>query len=754
MEGEHLKALSSATSLDDAVSVVEYLEDACGYRWHPVGDRENNYGQINIGSDPGHALIERVTNAIDAVVEYEAARRGVESGNGNAPQTPREAVEEWFGVESGRVRNLKMGKRHELADRVVVRLLEGQSRRKPTVEVRDQGIGLRPNQFGETILGLGGSNKIDKRFLAGAYGQGGSTALAFSPHGTLIVSRRQPELEDVEDRVGITFVRFRDLDPNVNKNGRYEYLVTQDGNIPSLVPAEADGFDPGTRVVHFDMQIDQYAARLTQLTGSLWWLLQNVLFDPVLPLWAEEHRDAVLKGDSPDRRSIVGNHTRLWEDSRDRIEHYDSLAIKVPDDVGTSLVRVHYWVVRERDGSTSSAGPIDAYVDPYAPVAYTFFGQTHGGEDRRFIRERLSLPYLTKFLIIQVELDEITPYARRDLLSTTRDRLKKSSFYNELRERMATGLSEDRELVRLNDERKEAILSKHSQTERQKMRKRFARLMDRFKAGTDARTGKRDGGEEGRPRGRQDEYEPLEPLPTRDEPTFIRIANKQRPIPVRQRRHAIIRVESDAPNGFLTSHSEARILIRTDREDALLVENWSDFRGGRCRIAVTPSDLCSVGDEGTVRVNLDCSDGSVFQASAPFRIEEPRDVGGITKGTDAEVQAPEPVAIHQNQWEELGWDEQSVAEVREEAENTKIFVNMDNKHLKGLLEAGNYQDRGITRMRNNYLLYTAFYAFLQYYDVKENGIDLEGEAFEAYVGQELDRAAQTVVSSIASISRL
>jgi hypothetical protein len=153
-------------------------------------------------------------------------------------------------------------------------------------------------------------------------------------------------------------------------------------------------------------------------------------------------------------------------------------------------------------------------------------------------------------------------------------------------------------------------------------------------------------------------------------------------------------------------------------------------------------------------VNLDCGDGSVFQASAPFRIEEPRDVEGITKGTDAEVQAPEPVPIHQDQWDELGWNEQSVAEVREEAENTKIFVNMENVHLKGLLEAGNYQDRGITRMQNNYLLYTAFYAFLQYYDVKENGIDLEGEAFEAYVGQELDRAAQTVVSSIASISRL
>ena len=137
----------------------------------------------SIGSDPGHALIERVTNAIDAVIEREALRRLTPKTP--PPASPREAVETWLGVPAGRVANLKIKKRQALADEVVIRLLEGSSKRTPTVEIRDLGIGLSPEMLPKTILSLGESNKIDKLYLAGAYGQGGSTVLAFCPEGSI-----------------------------------------------------------------------------------------------------------------------------------------------------------------------------------------------------------------------------------------------------------------------------------------------------------------------------------------------------------------------------------------------------------------------------------------------------------------------------------------------------------------------------------------------------------------------------------------
>jgi hypothetical protein len=62
-EHELLTQLCQAVSLTEAKRIVQELEKRFLYTWRAVGDNEANYGLINIASDPGHALIERVTNA-------------------------------------------------------------------------------------------------------------------------------------------------------------------------------------------------------------------------------------------------------------------------------------------------------------------------------------------------------------------------------------------------------------------------------------------------------------------------------------------------------------------------------------------------------------------------------------------------------------------------------------------------------------------------------------------------------------------
>ena len=93
-----LRDLASSGSSSDAAGIAEALEREHGYVWHPVGSNEANYGLINIGSDAGHALIERVTNAIDAVIEREAAQRAITTQDVVSAGSPREAVELWLGV--------------------------------------------------------------------------------------------------------------------------------------------------------------------------------------------------------------------------------------------------------------------------------------------------------------------------------------------------------------------------------------------------------------------------------------------------------------------------------------------------------------------------------------------------------------------------------------------------------------------------------------------------------------------------------
>ena len=116
---------SNAVDLADAKSSIRDLESHFLYTWRPVGDNEANYGLINIGSEPGNALIQRVTNAIDAVIEREALVRLGRDGV-SFPASPREAVELWFRVPGGRVANLgDPTKRQPLADNVVVTFLDG-----------------------------------------------------------------------------------------------------------------------------------------------------------------------------------------------------------------------------------------------------------------------------------------------------------------------------------------------------------------------------------------------------------------------------------------------------------------------------------------------------------------------------------------------------------------------------------------------------------------------------------------------------
>lgn len=95
---EIFKSLLAAHKPEQVREVIMKIGKA-NYRFEPVGSRKNNLATINIGTDPAAGVTERITNAIDAVLEKE----WIDQEEPTDIKTPRRASELWFNIEQGKI---------------------------------------------------------------------------------------------------------------------------------------------------------------------------------------------------------------------------------------------------------------------------------------------------------------------------------------------------------------------------------------------------------------------------------------------------------------------------------------------------------------------------------------------------------------------------------------------------------------------------------------------------------------------------
>jgi hypothetical protein len=400
---ELLKQLIDAASIEEATTA---LFDIVGPdpEWQPLG-RQNNRGAVEANADPGRSLVERVTNSIDGVLELEHLRH-----NGIPDcRSPREAAGAWLNVPEGGLAEMPQSKRQQLANRVVVRLFPGEGKERRIVEVRDRGVGIAPDKMESTILSLNETNKWTKHYLAGSYGQGGSSTFACSKL-SLIVSRRYETKE-----IGYTIVQYLDLPADMYKTGHYVYL-TIDGKIPRLNASDYD-FDHGVLVRHFDYDLSQYGRTFAH--GSPYGLLNEVLFDPVMPVWLEAKglynwKRRVIKGSrSALRGAIDKNDERRASD----IEHHvDQFRTPISD---FGRIGIEYWVLSAP--TKKNRQPNSAYINPNRPIVLTINGQNHAQLRGSIIKKDAKLPFLAKRLVFHVECDSLTRDAKRSLFVSNRE---------------------------------------------------------------------------------------------------------------------------------------------------------------------------------------------------------------------------------------------------------------------------------------------------------------------------------------------
>jgi hypothetical protein len=257
--------------------------------WFPVGGDRGNAGRIKLANRPINPIAERTINAMESLIEMMRRLELLNDSSAPPPGSPREAVRRYFRLPPldqlqaiGTIDGHDARKyAREIARQIMVELMFDKKAREFATVIRDYGIGQAPAKIHRTLLSLGSSDKGDKPYLIGVFGQGGSSAYAASKYST-VVSRREMRLLDGEaDGIGWTIVKH--IFPKGRRDDYFAYLASHpDGRVPILPHSTADAVDfkHGTRFAHIDYDFGSGGAAITR---NFFQMLNHVLFNPVLP---------------------------------------------------------------------------------------------------------------------------------------------------------------------------------------------------------------------------------------------------------------------------------------------------------------------------------------------------------------------------------------------------------------------------------------------------------------------------------------
>ena len=730
---EIFKELITAYSPKEVTNVLKKIGEN-RILWEDVGKRRNNLATINIGSDPAAGVTERITNAIDAVLEKEWKEQGEVEGF----RSPRKAAEHWFGIEDGKISKIKSARDKkiiDLSDKVQVSLYDSGKDTKPTVEVRDKGIGLEPEDFSKTILDLNGSNKIGKLHLMGAFGQGGSTALAYNNYTVIISKPYFKEDQRKKSKISFTIVRINPGDVEKDKHEWYEYMLNQKTGQPFTVEIDDEFFEPGTLVRHILMDLGKYKGKITTPSNSLWYLSHNYLFDPVLPFTISDFRQG-----RKDNRTVTGNNRLLTYTENLEYNNKATLTFK------TGKVTIYWWVL-----NTLGKDPKDRikhYVSISNPIIITHNGQKQGTLGNGLIKNELKLPYLDRYLIVHIESDYLDNDSKRQLFSSTRESLKATAIVDELKKLTIDTLDEDDKLKQLDRERKQSYFTKDESQILDSLKKRLAKRINKYLkssgSGNTVSSPSYDESSSGK--------KPTE-IPIEDPPTFFEITTPT-PKQVYDNKSFSIKFKTDAHPNYVKKPETFAAFI--DPQSIGSYSGTADVKNGYGIAYFKTNEDVDIGDKGDITLELRPVGQKSLSSSIEIEvIARPEDSG---KDDDGKNKSPnirvEFVGEDHQFYQENNWNENSVASVVSDQEEVVIYVSEENKNLQKLVErAQRKNDLAVQNIKNKYLEHISFHAFvLDKNDpnrvLSEDDEDIPTNSYEKIKESELRNASETVCGMI------
>jgi len=409
--------------------------------WRPYGGNDNNFGVVeNQQASPIPALIEKITNGIDAILIRRCIEEGIDPRSEQAPRSIKEGIRRFFpGHKNWDLRAARRIQTEQL------QIIADGPRMNTSLIVYDDGEGQAPWDFESTFLSLLRGNKNEIHFVQGKYNMGGAGAVAFcgSHRFQLIASKRF----DGSAPFGFTLVRRHPLtreEETRKKSTWYEYLVIDD-EIPSLACGALDlglynrQFKTGTviKLYSYDLPAGSRSVISRDLNQSI----NEYLFSPALPVFtidkAERYPD-----DRNLERELYGLKRRLEEDDSRYVDDFFSEKL---DDKEFGRIKVTCYVFKPRAEGKNVKETREIIQREFfknnMAVLFSVNGQVHGHYTSEFITRSLKFPLLKDHLIIHVDCTEIRTEVRNELFMASRDRLKDGAESRKLRRTLALLLS-------------------------------------------------------------------------------------------------------------------------------------------------------------------------------------------------------------------------------------------------------------------------------------------------------------------------
>ncbi len=424
--------------------------------WQPLNKDDNNYSIIqNQQGHPVDALVEKLTNAIDAVLTRKCLETGICPTSKKAPKTMAAALRRFFPKDVWR------NERASDEQALDIQLLASGPPKKSSLVVYDRGEGQEPDEFPNTFLSLMRGNKKDIPFVQGLYNMGGTGAMFFCGQRKyqLIGSRRY----DGKSDFGFTLTRRHPLSDSEETSKRaswYEYLLI-DGQIPRFAmkaPLQGLGltdrdFDTGTIIKLYSYLLP--AGLRTNISQDLFQSISEKLLEPILPIWVADNKRRYPKANLVDR-PVEGLRRSLAQKQRRLVDRH--LRFKPKGEFGEITVDCYVFKVTVKGKTVAEMRKSlrDQFFKNRGSVLFSVNGQVHGAWSSQFISSSLKMSLLKDHVLILVDCTKVKTEFRNDLFMASRDRMATTEQSAQLRDVLRSVLGKG-ELRDIYEQRKQGL---------------------------------------------------------------------------------------------------------------------------------------------------------------------------------------------------------------------------------------------------------------------------------------------------------